>query len=775
MPSTLSKTTNIDTAYTYDASSALATKTVSSTTNAKTSTSITNYATQEVSVTSPEGRVQTLQLDPLMRHITQSAYADLAPTSYTYNNAGQLLQSTQGTRTNSNTYDASGNLVTNTDASGNITSYAYDARNRLVSITNAQNQVTSFTYDANSNETRLTTPTPANFDSAFNSIDLKVSMTSPLGYTTNYTYDAEKRLTQMTRPSGKIITNSYLNGQHVSTQTPENSYSYTYDCGSKISKIQRDTAEAVNYSYDGDLLTSMSYTGELNQIINYSYNSDFLADSITYAGSTETLDYDNDGMLIQSGDFAITRDTINALPTKVSDTVFTQKRTFNTYGEIDKEVNRVNSQMIYKSRIPERNANGQIRKRVERLGDTKKVYLYTYDNMNRLIKARVVDKQKQADGSFLKTGKRVEKYEYDQNGNRVKAIYIQDGVRTAITTSYTIEDQIERVGAFTYTYDVDGYLTSKADGNGTTSYVYGSLGELKQVTLPNADVITYRHNANNQRVAKLKNGTVVEKYLWKDLTTLLAVYNGANNLKQRYTYSDNRVPNKVDYEGVSYYLTYDQVGSLRAVTDISGNIIKELSYDSFGNILSDSNPSMSLPFAFAGGLYDNDTGLIRFGYRDYDTITGKWTAKDPIGFDGGDTSLYGYVLSDPVNFIDPTGEIPLLAIPFVIGGLTSYLNAPNNEDEPLSGATPEAKATMCVLGLGATGSAAKGYYNLNKHNAHTGHGPHLHWGPKRNSHPNSPRKWHVGPMNPNHGGPRGQSHWQGWKDWFKKGRPWTWK
>jgi uncharacterized protein RhaS with RHS repeats len=35
---------------------------------------------------------------------------------------------------------------------------------------------------------------------------------------------------------------------------------------------------------------------------------------------------------------------------------------------------------------------------------------------------------------------------------------------------------------------------------------------------------------------------------------------------------------------------------------------------------------------------------------------GKWTAKDPIGFGGGDSNLYGYVLQDPVNFVDPTGE-----------------------------------------------------------------------------------------------------------------------
>jgi hypothetical protein len=46
---------------------------------------------------------------------------------------------------------------------------------------------------------------------------------------------------------------------------------------------------------------------------------------------------------------------------------------------------------------------------------------------------------------------------------------------------------------------------------------------------------------------------------------------------------------------------------------------------------------------------------VRFGARDYDPETGRWTAKDPILFGGGDTNLYGYVLNDPVNFTDRSG------------------------------------------------------------------------------------------------------------------------
>jgi len=93
-------------------------------------------------------------------------------------------------------------------------------------------------------------------------------------------------------------------------------------------------------------------------------------------------------------------------------------------------------------------------------------------------------------------------------------------------------------------------------------------------------------------------------------------------------------------------------------------VVKRISYDSFGNILEDTNPSFTIPFGFAGGLHDRDTGLVRFGYRDYDPEVGRWTAKDPIGFAGGDTDLYGYVANDPINWIDPEG----LWVPQVIGG-----------------------------------------------------------------------------------------------------------
>ncbi|MDR1008487.1 MAG: RHS repeat-associated core domain-containing protein [Campylobacteraceae bacterium] len=73
------------------------------------------------------------------------------------------------------------------------------------------------------------------------------------------------------------------------------------------------------------------------------------------------------------------------------------------------------------------------------------------------------------------------------------------------------------------------------------------------------------------------------------------------------------------------------------------------------NATTNQIQNINIPFTFAGGLYDKDTKLIKFGYREYDSQTGRWTSKDPVDFNGGSLNLYGYVLGDPMNFVDPSG------------------------------------------------------------------------------------------------------------------------
>jgi len=346
---------------------------------------------------------------------------------------------------------------------------------------------------------------------------------------------------------------------------------------------------------------------------------------MTYAGSTEKYTYNDDGELVAIGAMAITPYNITRKQKnrviKVSDGIYTHISKYNRCGELKKIKDNILKVRLFRNKV------GQIKRKVEKLkGQRKKVYRYSYDERGRLVKACRVG---------LPSHQGCERYTYDNNGNRASAkVY-----GTTITASYTLDDNLVVYEDNSYLYDDDGYLKEKTTPQGTTTYTYGTRGELLSVTTPTSTgsvtVITYKHNALNQRVAKFINGQVVEKYLWENLTTLLAIYDANDNLIQRFEYADQRMPISMTQNGQKYYLHYDQVGSLRAISDTSHNIIKEISYDTFGKLLTDSNPSFTVPFGFAGGLYDADTKLTRFGYRDYDAYIGKWTAKDPIGFSGG--------------------------------------------------------------------------------------------------------------------------------------------
>jgi RHS repeat-associated protein len=63
-----------------------------------------------------------------------------------------------------------------------------------------------------------------------------------------------------------------------------------------------------------------------------------------------------------------------------------------------------------------------------------------------------------------------------------------------------------------------------------------------------------------------------------------------------------------------------------------------------------------MPFGFAGGIYDADSGLIRFGRRDYNPHIGRWLSKDPIRWDGRQANLFAYSRNDPVNMLDTDGK-----------------------------------------------------------------------------------------------------------------------
>jgi RHS repeat-associated protein len=153
-------------------------------------------------------------------------------------------------------------------------------------------------------------------------------------------------------------------------------------------------------------------------------------------------------------------------------------------------------------------------------------------------------------------------------------------------------------------------------------------------------------------------GANLEKgWLYADALNPIAELDSAGNVRATFLYDTRaHVPDAmVLTDGTVYRLITDHLGSVRLLVNAAtGEVVQRMDYDAFGRVLNDTNPGFQ-PFGFAGGLYDDETGLVRFGARDYDAYSGRWTAKDPILFGGGDSNLYSYIANEPINTIDPNG------------------------------------------------------------------------------------------------------------------------
>lgn len=225
------------------------------------------------------------------------------------------------------------------------------------------------------------------------------------------------------------------------------------------------------------------------------------------------------------------------------------------------------------------------------------------------------------------------------------------------TTSATYDDQdrLLSYGSSTYSSNDDGDLVTRTTNSFVETFDYDVFGNLVTYSSPSIDV-EYVVDGQNRRVGKKINGTLIQGFLYAERLNPVAELDGSGNTISTFVYGTR--PTTPDYMvkgGVTYRVLSDHLGSVRLVVNATdGTLAQRMDYDAWGNVVYDSSPGFQ-PFGFAGGIYDRHTGLTRFGARDYDPTTGRWTAKDPILFAGGDTNLYRYAAGDPVNLVDVAG------------------------------------------------------------------------------------------------------------------------
>ena len=145
-----------------------------------------------------------------------------------------------------------------------------------------------------------------------------------------------------------------------------------------------------------------------------------------------------------------------------------------------------------------------------------------------------------------------------------------------------------------------------------------------------------------------------------------ADFNSSGNLTMRYLSGpgvvlgavvDQLLARTTSGETTNWYLD-DNLGSVRDIVSTTGVEQDHIVYDSFGNILTETNATNGDRFKFAGMQYDSTTGQYYDNARDYNSALGRFDSEDPLAFAAHDTNLYRYVDNDPVDLTDPSGDSP---------------------------------------------------------------------------------------------------------------------
>jgi RHS repeat-associated protein len=550
-------------------------------------------------------------------------------------------------------YDGFGRVVSRTDQAQKTTRLKYDELGRLVKVIDALTHETNYGYDEVGNQVWQTDANNHTTRFEYDKLGRRVKRTLPEGMPETFTYYATGAVETRTDFNGKKTTYDYDELGRLVGKTPDASFgqpgvsftytptgqrdsmtdasgvtSYTYDLRNRL-KTKSTPAGSLTYDYDklGNLVSVRS-SNQNGTSVNYGYDALERLEKVTDnrlnpAAATTTYSYDDTGNLQGL-----------SYPNGVQVTY--------TYNDLNRltDVTASKSATALAGYSYELGAAGN-RLSVTELGGRK--VTYTYDDTYRLTDEVVTGDPLGANGAVG--------YEYDDAGNR----------RSRTST-------LPGVVAQAYTYDKNDRLASDTyDGNGNTkesrgtSYTYDWEDRLSSV---NGEAVVYLYDGDGNRVAKTASG-VTTRYLidtnnHTGYAQVVEELQGSQVTRQ-YTYGHDLISQNQLVSGnwaVSFY-GYDGHGSTRFLTDGAGAVTDTYTYDAFGNLIGRTGATPN-DYLYSGERFDADTGLYYLRARYLNPESGRFWTMDSYGGSAHDPrSLhkYTYVSNEPVNTVDPSGNI----------------------------------------------------------------------------------------------------------------------
>lgn len=663
-------------------------------------------------------------------------------TQYVYDKLGNITKLYTGLHAPL-TISGSGNVTSGGDSSYSVTQYDYDRYSRLVKQTDPLGNQETYTYDLNGN---LTAQTDRRDVTTWNTFDAmgrvtcsaagsdylyfsytptnQLSETKAYGKTTTYTYDSLGRLISEETPYATKTFTYNAGDLRTSFKVADGdtvylNNTYTYDSIGRLTKVNGSNAQAT-YTYDANgNLSTTTYNNNTSAV--YSYNAGNLPTKVQNKKNTAVLSwydytYGRDGNQLTKKDnlgreTTYTYDGLNRL-TKEAQTgsgAFTNSYTYDDYS------NRAAATLAGTAASYTYDANNRLLSSTQGANTT----IYAYDDQGNLTSA--VLKYNGAEQNALicsydgfnrlkkisdNNGETV--YTYDADGRRTSKqtangvqYYVWDGDQLAVAISPKVDPLFETTlpssgleEDVTLTLSVGTTYYAKVNGTVYSAVATHNSGqaELSRGRWDDTEIPEIPPDPKPETFTELELGGF--KFSISDTTKRGTVYGPGGRTIQLYTNDPATALPTVSYirglslvasvqNGVRTYYHYNAHGDVVQLTNSSGNVTKNYTYDAFG-VEKNAAASDANPFRYCGEQFDSETGNYYLRARYYSPGVGRFTQEDthwgPGNMIYGDKplqlhaytyspqitaiaqagNLYFYALNNPVAYRDPSGDTALV-------------------------------------------------------------------------------------------------------------------
>lgn len=560
------------------------------------------------------------------------------------------------------------------------TCYSYDAVNNIKTIVQGS-QTRSFVVDGLSRLTSQTLPESGTTTFSYTNTSgqycagnaTKIcSKTDARNVKTTYAYDALNRLTS------KSFSDSTPTVTYMYDQTSYNGLTITNGVG-RLTGIKETSGSTTlgmtAWSFDaaGRVVTEQKSVGTVTKTTTYSRNLDGSVSSVTYpSGHSFAYTYSNADrpLSVQDSSTGVyyAQNATYAPHGKLTGVVYgktgsfagiTRARTYNNRLQstriTDSSPNGTIKDLSYSFDLGSGVDNGYVSSVTDNAVQGRS-QTYTYDYMNRLATAKT---QATSGSDCWGQG-----FTYDRYGNLSNVAATQCSAPTLSLAINAASNQITGGGV---TYDSNGNMTN----DGSQAYIFD--GENR---VASAAGVSYTYDGLGRRVQKSSG-----EMEWRSRSRLLSETDSSGNLTNEYIYFAGRQIARKESSGTVLYYSSDRLRSNRVMTDSNGNTLQASDFYPYGaeHVLANQ---LDNRHKFTGKKRDSESGVDHADYRNYHPNLARWLGVDPAKpmlSNPQSLNRYTYVLSDPVNLIDPDGRCqqpPGLQAGEVGVCIDSYIAAP---------------------------------------------------------------------------------------------------